>query len=104
MPPLDPSLKRDLPLFALVLAVGSLPLVASLQPSSPLRLQARDFLRTLVRATLSAVQVSALVVVGGGTVLAGERLWYRLRAWWISAARPGEGGAGGGRRGARGPH
>ncbi|GAA6053072.1 hypothetical protein JCM3770_000370 [Rhodotorula araucariae] len=79
--PLDPALRRDLPLYALLTAVFTLPLVASLQPNSALRLQARDLARTVVAAVIAAAQVSAAVVVGGGALLYGERLWWRVRAW-----------------------
>jgi len=89
MPPprADPTLARDALLAASLLAVGSLPLVTSLQP---LRLQARDFARTVVRAALAVAQVSAVVVVGGAVVLGGERAWWAVRRWWtdvVAAAR-----------------
>ncbi|GAA5855661.1 hypothetical protein JCM9279_003294 [Rhodotorula babjevae] len=87
-PRADPTLARDALLAASLLAVGSLPLVTSLQP---LRLQARDFARTVVRAALAVAQVSALVVVGGAVVLGGERAWGRVRTWWrdnVAVRRP----------------
>ncbi|GAA5943609.1 hypothetical protein JCM3775_005826 [Rhodotorula graminis] len=82
MPPpprADPTLARDALVAASLVALGSLPLVTSLQP---LRLQARDLARTVVRAALAAAQVSAIVVVGGAVLIAGERAWWGVRRWW----------------------
>ncbi|BGP39755.1 hypothetical protein JCM10450v2_003725 [Rhodotorula kratochvilovae] len=91
--PLDPALKRDLPLYTLLTAVFTLPLVASLQPGSSVRVQARDLVRTLGRAILAVVQVSTAVVVGGGAILMTERGYWRVRAWLAGRRAPGEGGA-----------
>ncbi|GAA5981951.1 hypothetical protein JCM10908_004681 [Rhodotorula pacifica] len=78
--PRDPTLSRDVSLAVLLAAVSSLPLIASNSPGATLRLQLRDLARTLTRAVVLTVATTGAVVLGGGALLALERVYYRVRA------------------------
>lgn len=77
--PSDPTLRRDLSLALLLAAVSSIPLVASNSPGSSTRLQLRDLVRTLTRAVVLSVATTGAIVLGGGAILALERVYYRWK-------------------------
>ncbi|POY71717.1 hypothetical protein BMF94_5077 [Rhodotorula taiwanensis] len=77
--PSDPTLRRDLSLALLLAAVSSIPLVASNSPGSSIRLQLRDLVRTLTRAVVLSVATTGAIVLGGGAILALERVYYRWK-------------------------
>lgn len=81
----DPTLARDASLALLIGAVASLPLFASSSPAGALRTQLKDLVNAFARAVALTVGTTAAVVLGGGAILAGERAWYRFKAWWWPA-------------------
>ncbi|GAA6027407.1 hypothetical protein JCM8097_007838 [Rhodosporidiobolus ruineniae] len=90
MPPSSNALwTRDLPLYVLLGTVSSLPILAALSPSSAarpgsIRFQLRDFVRTLAQAAGLAIGGTGALVLVGGAVLGGEKLYRQLRQWWTA--------------------
>ncbi|GAA5884679.1 hypothetical protein JCM16303_003711 [Sporobolomyces ruberrimus] len=78
-PPPSSSLAVDLPLYLLLTSAFTLPLVQSLaSPSTSTRSQFRALLHTVTKAVGLALGGVGFVVLGGGALLLGEKV-YR---WW----------------------
>ncbi|GAA5941555.1 hypothetical protein JCM1841_000534 [Sporobolomyces salmonicolor] len=82
MPHPSNSLSRDLACLTVLSACFALPLVNQLSPHSPPRQQLRDLSRALLNATAVALGSVGVVVLGGGALLVGEKIWRSASRWW----------------------
>ncbi|BGP24384.1 hypothetical protein JCM10295v2_003295 [Rhodotorula toruloides] len=79
--PLDPALRRDIPLYLALTSLFFLPVFAPSSHGNSLRTQVRDLARALGRAVAIVLGATGAVVLGGGALLMVERLSWRVREW-----------------------
>ncbi|PRQ76049.1 hypothetical protein AAT19DRAFT_13071 [Rhodotorula toruloides] len=85
--PLDPALRRHIPLYLALTSLFFLPVVAPSSHANSLRTQARDLARALTRAVAIVFGATGVVVLGGGALLMGEKLYWRVREWMWGSGR-----------------
>ncbi|GAA5973106.1 hypothetical protein JCM21900_001127 [Sporobolomyces salmonicolor] len=89
MPDPSNSLSRDLACLTVLATCFALPLVNPLSPNSAPRQQLRDLSRALLKATAVALGSVGVVVLGGGALLVGEKVWRSASRWWTAGTRQG---------------
>ncbi|GAA5967651.1 hypothetical protein JCM3765_005840 [Sporobolomyces pararoseus] len=85
MAPPPSSLAIDLPLYLLLTSAFTLPLVQSLSsPSASTRTQVRGLVHAVTKAVGLALGGVGVVVLGGGALLLGEKVYN----WWRNVRKP----------------